>query len=48
MCLGVPMRVVEIDGFNAVFPGSKRDYNALKDELEGFNEQGCPLGRAAL
>lgn len=32
-----------IDAFNDVFPGSKQDYNTLKGEFEGFNEQGCPL-----
>ena len=32
-----------IDAFNAVYPGSNSDYNALKDQFEGFNEQGCPL-----
>jgi uncharacterized repeat protein (TIGR01451 family) len=37
-----------IDAFNAVFPGSKRDYNGLKAIFSGFNEQGCPLGRAEL
>lgn len=30
-----------IAAFNAVFPGG--DYDGLKDEFEGFNEQGCPL-----
>ena len=30
-----------ISAFNAVFPGG--DYEALKDEFEEFNEQGCPL-----
>jgi len=32
-----------VDGFNAVFPGSKGDYNTQKDVLEMFNELGCPL-----
>jgi len=32
-----------IDAFNGVYPGSKGEYEALKDEFEGFNEQGCPL-----
>lgn len=32
-----------IDAFNAVYPGSQGDYETLKDQLEGFNEQGCPL-----
>ena len=32
-----------IDAFNAVYPGSKADYTALKNEFAGFNEQGCPL-----
>jgi hypothetical protein len=30
-----------IAAFNAVFPGG--DYEDLKNEFEGFNEQGCPL-----
>ena len=34
--------------FNDVFPGEKRDYNALKDMVEHFNESYCPLGRALL
>jgi hypothetical protein len=41
---GVSYDVTEqgvIDEFNAVFPGG--DYEDLKDEFEGFNEQGCPL-----
>lgn len=29
--------------FNAAYPGSKRDYTALKNQLVSFNEQGCPL-----
>lgn len=32
-----------IDAFNNVFPGSRQEYNSLKGEFEGFNEQGCPL-----
>jgi hypothetical protein len=32
-----------IAAFNAVFPGG--DYETLKNRLEAFNEQGCPLGR---
>lgn len=32
-----------ISEFNAVYPGSRGAYNALKDRFEGFNEQGCPL-----
>lgn len=32
-----------IADFNGVFPGTKADYNALKDTFEDFNEQGCPL-----
>lgn len=35
-----------IDAFNAVYPGSKGDYQTLKDELEAFNEQGCPLNNS--
>ena len=34
-----------IDAFNAAHPGSRNDYNRLKNRFEGFNEQGCPLGR---
>ena len=34
-----------IDAFNAAYPGSRNDYNRLKNRFEGFNEQGCPLGR---
>ncbi|MEW7986242.1 MAG: DUF4215 domain-containing protein [Candidatus Thiodiazotropha sp.] len=32
-----------IDTFNAIYPGSKDDYEALKDEFEDDNERGCPL-----
>lgn len=32
-----------IDAFNGVYPGTKQGYNALKDQLAGLNEQGCPL-----
>lgn len=32
-----------IDAFNDVYPGSKDDYEDLKDTFEQFNEQGCPL-----
>ncbi len=32
-----------INAFNAVYPGSDAAYEALKDQLETFNEQGCPL-----
>lgn len=32
-----------INEFNAVFPGTDREYNAQKDRFAGFNEQGCPL-----
>ena len=32
-----------IDEFNAVYPGTKQDYNSLKNDFVGFNEQGCPL-----
>jgi hypothetical protein len=35
-----------IAAFNAVFPGSKDEYNELKDEFGTLNERGCPLGRA--
>jgi hypothetical protein len=33
-----------IAAFNDAYPGSKNDYERLKGYLEGFNEQGCPLG----
>ena len=32
-----------INAFNDVYPGSKGDYETLKNQLEGLNEQGCPL-----
>ncbi|MEE8221852.1 MAG: hypothetical protein V3R21_08830, partial [Woeseiaceae bacterium] len=32
-----------IAAFNAVFPGSNPEYNALKNTLVDLNEQGCPL-----
>ena len=32
-----------IDQFNAVYPGTNPDYEALKDEFEALNELGCPL-----
>jgi hypothetical protein len=32
-----------IDRFNAVHPGTKQEYNALKDEFEADNTLGCPL-----
>ncbi|MCP4363518.1 MAG: DNRLRE domain-containing protein, partial [Chloroflexi bacterium] len=32
-----------IQMFNDVYPGSKSDYNALKNQFETFNELGCPL-----
>ncbi len=34
-----------IAGFNGVFPGTKSDYNTLKNQYAAANEQGCPLGR---
>ncbi len=34
-----------IASFNAVFPGTKSDYNTLKNPFAAANEQGCPLGR---
>lgn len=38
------MSVAEvIAAFNDVYPGAKRDYNRLKNQIEGFNESGCPL-----
>jgi hypothetical protein len=33
-----------IDMFNDVYPGTKQEYNELKDYFEYFNELGCPLG----
>jgi hypothetical protein len=32
-----------ISMFNALFPGSMSEYEALKDIFADFNEQGCPL-----
>ncbi len=32
-----------INMFNDVYPGSKQDYNSVKNTLENFNEQVCPL-----
>lgn len=32
-----------IDAFDAVYPGSKSEYNALKGDLVEMNESGCPL-----
>jgi len=32
-----------IGAFNDTFPGTKIQYNVLKDFFEDFNEQGCPL-----
>jgi hypothetical protein len=32
--------------FNNVYPGTKAQYNRLKDRFEAANEMGCPLGRA--
>jgi hypothetical protein len=32
-----------ISSFNAVYPGSKSDYQALKNQFERENERGCPL-----
>jgi hypothetical protein len=35
-----------INEFNNVYPGSKDDYESLKDWFEDFNEQGCPLNNS--
>lgn len=32
-----------ISSFNAVYPGTKSDYEALKNQFERENERGCPL-----
>ncbi len=32
-----------ISNFNTVYPGSKEDYNAVKNGFANLNEQGCPL-----
>ncbi len=32
-----------IGSFNAVYPGTKQQYNTQKNSFAGFNEQGCPL-----
>lgn len=37
----LPEQVVQ--AFNAVFPGSSGSYEALKNQFERLNEQGCPL-----
>ncbi|MCI0437243.1 MAG: hypothetical protein L0271_26940 [Gemmatimonadetes bacterium] len=37
-----------IAAFNAVFPGTKAQYNTLKDQFASANELGCSLGRADL
>ncbi|MFT4517927.1 MAG: hypothetical protein ACI9JM_000304 [Halioglobus sp.] len=39
--VGSPAGVIA--AFNAVYPGSKGEYNALKNQFAGFNEQGCPI-----
>ena len=36
-----PSEVIAL--FNDVFPGTKDEYNELKDSFEALNEQGCPL-----
>ncbi len=35
-----------IDAFNEAYPGTKDDYEDLKNYLEGLNEQGCPLNNS--
>jgi hypothetical protein len=35
-----------INEFNDVYPGSKGDYESLKNEFEVLNEQGCPLNNS--
>jgi hypothetical protein len=43
------LAVGEVIGlFNDAFPGSKPEYNILKNTFEELNELGCPLGRAVL
>ena len=32
-----------IASFNAVYPGTKSDYESLKDQFEDENQRGCPL-----
>ena len=32
-----------ISSFNSVFPGTKSQYNTLKDQFAGLNERLCPL-----
>ncbi len=42
------LAVGEVIGlFNDAFPGSKPEYNILKNSFEELNELGCPFGRAA-
>ena len=36
-----PSEVIAL--FNDVFPGTKDEYNELKDSFEALNERGCPL-----
>ena len=35
-----------ITAFNDVYEGTRAEYNALKNEFAGFNEQGCPLNNS--
>jgi cysteine-rich repeat protein len=37
-----------VDRFNAVYPGSKDDYEALKAEMEYDNERVCPLSAESI
>jgi hypothetical protein len=37
-----------INMFNAVFPGTNAQYQALHNTFASDNENGCPLGRAPL
>ena len=32
-----------ISAFDTVYPGTKQQYNALKDRFAGLNERRCPL-----
>ena len=35
-----------ISEFNDIYPGSKGDYESLKNQFEALNEQGCPLNNS--
>jgi hypothetical protein len=44
MDVSYDLTVADVIGmFNAVYPGTNDEYEALKDMFEVYNEQGCPL-----